>query len=217
MIEEKGRMMGDKLDTREKILAAAKLEFLQHGFEKASMRIICKKANVTTGAAYFFFRDKDDIFYQLVSDKAEELLNRIIVTESENEKIRENDEIPIESASDIDASKIKDIMKYMYDNIEIFILLFCKSIGSSMENFYDSMIEIVENLSRKYIMNKRDTGEISVYFDENTYHNLVSLEISSIIEPIRHQLPREEALKQVDAIAKFFYGGWNELMHFKKK
>lgn len=34
------------------ILASAKKEFLAYGYEKASLRQICKQANVTTGALY---------------------------------------------------------------------------------------------------------------------------------------------------------------------
>lgn len=40
------------LDIREALLKSGKEEFLAHGFEKASLRIICKKAGLTTGAFY---------------------------------------------------------------------------------------------------------------------------------------------------------------------
>ncbi|MCR1975710.1 TetR/AcrR family transcriptional regulator [Clostridium sporogenes] len=208
--------MKDKTDTKELLLKVAKEEFLYKGFEKASMRTICKKANVTTGAAYFFFKDKDDIFCHLVDNEAKVILDYIVEIENENKIIRDDKKISLDNAIDINTLQIKGILKYMYDNFDVFVLLLCKSTGSSMENFYDRMVESFENLNRDYIMNKRDTGEIGVYFDENILHNLVSLQVSAIVEPIRHQLPKEEALKQVDAIARFFYGGWNELMRLKK-
>ena len=40
------------LDIREALLKSGKEEFLAHGFEKASLRVICKKAGLTTGAFY---------------------------------------------------------------------------------------------------------------------------------------------------------------------
>ena len=40
--------------TKEDLIAVAKQEFLDKGFEGASLRTICKKAGVTTGAVYFF-------------------------------------------------------------------------------------------------------------------------------------------------------------------
>ena len=60
-------------ESRTKLLNCAKEEFLAMGFEKASLRRICQKAGVTTGAVYFFFRNKEDLFCQIVSDTAKEL------------------------------------------------------------------------------------------------------------------------------------------------
>ena len=47
-------------ESRTKLLNCAKEEFLAMGFEKASLRRICQKAGVTTGAVYFFFRNKEE-------------------------------------------------------------------------------------------------------------------------------------------------------------
>ena len=60
-------------ETKQKLLFAAKIEFLEKGFQKASLRNICKKAGVTTGALYFFFKDKEDLFSALVSGVYETL------------------------------------------------------------------------------------------------------------------------------------------------
>lgn len=86
--------MKDKTDTKELLLKVAKEEFLYKGFEKASMRTICKKANVTTGAAYFFFKDKNDIFYHLVGNEAKVILDYIVEIENENKIIRDDKKYP---------------------------------------------------------------------------------------------------------------------------
>ena len=54
-------------ETKERLLACAKKEFVEKGYAKASLRAICREAGVTTGALYFFFQDKDDLFCSLVS------------------------------------------------------------------------------------------------------------------------------------------------------
>ena len=54
--------MNDEKETRKKLQESAMQEFLEKGFMKASLRSICKNAGVTTGALYFFFQDKDDLF-----------------------------------------------------------------------------------------------------------------------------------------------------------
>ena len=59
--------MKDEKETKSKLLASAKAEFLEKGYINASLRSICKNAGVTTGALYFFFRDKEDLFDSLVA------------------------------------------------------------------------------------------------------------------------------------------------------
>ena len=53
--------------TKKKILDSATNEFYAKGFDKASLRDIWEKANVTTGALYFFFKDKDDLFNNVIA------------------------------------------------------------------------------------------------------------------------------------------------------
>ena len=44
------------------ILASARWEFLEKGFEKASLKHICENANVTTGALYKRYSGKEELF-----------------------------------------------------------------------------------------------------------------------------------------------------------
>ena len=46
--------MGADRETKEKLLASAKTEFMEKGYAKASLRKICANAGVTTGALYLF-------------------------------------------------------------------------------------------------------------------------------------------------------------------
>lgn len=48
----------DSHDTRRKLIASAEEEFAQQGYEKASLRRICSRIGVTTGALYFFLTIK---------------------------------------------------------------------------------------------------------------------------------------------------------------
>ena len=65
-------MKQDK-ETRNKLLESARREFMEKGYMKASLRTICKNAGVTTGALYFFFQDKEDLFESI----AKETINNI--------------------------------------------------------------------------------------------------------------------------------------------
>lgn len=51
---------------RAALLSSGKDQFLAYGFEKASLRTICKKAGLTTGAFYNHFSGKEELFSSLV-------------------------------------------------------------------------------------------------------------------------------------------------------
>ena len=54
-------------DTKTRLLQAAVREFYAYGYNKSSLRRICQNAQVTTGALYFFFENKDDLFEAVIS------------------------------------------------------------------------------------------------------------------------------------------------------
>ena len=54
-------MPRDGTETYEKILPAAKEEFLEKGFEQASMREIASRAGISAAGIYRHFKDKEEI------------------------------------------------------------------------------------------------------------------------------------------------------------
>lgn len=65
--------MNNEHETKERLLECARAEFLEKGYQGASLRSICKKAGVTTGALYFFFKDKEDLFDAIVEPTLEKV------------------------------------------------------------------------------------------------------------------------------------------------
>src|ERR1051326_7058219 len=64
-----------KLDQekRERLLEVAAQEFAYHGFEGASINTILERAQMSKGAAYYYFEDKADLFLTVVQDCLEQL------------------------------------------------------------------------------------------------------------------------------------------------
>ena len=61
--DTKGRKaMEEEKGTQERILEAAREEFLEKGFERASLRRIVKEAGVTTGAFYRYYPTKEALW-----------------------------------------------------------------------------------------------------------------------------------------------------------
>ena len=65
--------MVNEKETKRKLQECAMKEFLEKGYMKASLRNICREAGVTTGALYFFFKDKEDLFASLVDEPIRQL------------------------------------------------------------------------------------------------------------------------------------------------
>lgn len=61
-------MAGRRSDTRERIQDAALELFLEHGYEKASLREIAERLEVTKAALYYHFRTKEDIVHALLAE-----------------------------------------------------------------------------------------------------------------------------------------------------
>lgn len=116
--------MPNQPEAKIKLVEAAKEEFLENGYEKASLRNICKKAGVTTGALYFFYKNKEDLFVSIVGDKAERLLYYV--------KRQTEAEV---SGSDKKNEFQKELNLYMCENKEEVRILLDKSKGTPYEDF----------------------------------------------------------------------------------
>jgi AcrR family transcriptional regulator len=69
-------MQIQKTDIRKVILEVSRKEFLEHGFKDASMRTIAKKSGVSLGNIYNYFKNKNEIFTQILSVPVS-LLNKV--------------------------------------------------------------------------------------------------------------------------------------------
>ena len=58
--------MSKSEDTKQLILDTAKKEFMEKGYNDASVRSIAKQAGLTTGAIFRYFADKESLFAALV-------------------------------------------------------------------------------------------------------------------------------------------------------
>lgn len=116
--------MSEESVTKQMLIDAAKKEFLEKGYEKASLRKICSDANVTTGAMYFFFKNKHDLFTSIVAETAEHMLGLVErQTESEVNCIGDSTGYQYE------------MNEYLCSNKDIVRILLDKSSGTHYEDF----------------------------------------------------------------------------------
>ena len=78
-------MNEQKNTTKTQIKQAAIRQIEKFGIDKTSMRSIAAEANMTTGAIYYYYKNKQDLFDEIVTDSIH-FAHRIF-HENENEKI----------------------------------------------------------------------------------------------------------------------------------
>jgi len=66
-----------KPEARDAIINSAKEEFLEKGYDDASMRSIAKKSNMTVGNLYRYFKSKEDINVFIVSETLKDIDNLV--------------------------------------------------------------------------------------------------------------------------------------------
>jgi AcrR family transcriptional regulator len=58
---------------RDQIVSAATELFYEYGFQKATMRDICRKIGITQAALYYHFRNKEEILYTIIERSSNDL------------------------------------------------------------------------------------------------------------------------------------------------
>ena len=111
-----------------KILDAAKKEFLEKGYEKASTNAICKSAGVTWGALQKRYSGKDALFCALVAPVAEEFKATLI---GSNEDFHAQTKEQQEATALHEGWDGNPFVDYIYAHFDVFRLLLCCAGGSS--------------------------------------------------------------------------------------
>ncbi len=78
--EEKSRKEREYLAHREEILSAAEKVFAAKGFFPTKMSDIARRAEFGTGTLYKYFKSKEELYFTLIDEKAEEI-NRLVKAE----------------------------------------------------------------------------------------------------------------------------------------
>lgn len=65
------------LTTEEKILVAAREEFLSTGYAAARMRSIAEKAEINKGLLHYYFKSKDALFFKVFEDSFKQVMDAL--------------------------------------------------------------------------------------------------------------------------------------------
>lgn len=195
--------------TLERILLAAEREFLQKGYEKASLRQIVKEAGVTTGAFYRYFPTKQALFEALVKPCADRLKSLYCDAVADIQRLpaqRQAEEMTPRSAD-----CIEEMLDDIYAHYDRFKLLLCSSHGTVYENFVHELVELEVESTDRFIETMRCAGRPMPELDRDLCHMIASGLLSGMFEMVIHDMDQAKARARVRQLREFYTGGWERL------
>ncbi|MCR4934774.1 MAG: TetR/AcrR family transcriptional regulator [Lachnospiraceae bacterium] len=202
--------MQDEKQTRQKLIECAKKEFLEKGYTKASLRSICADAGVTTGALYFFFENKEDLYAAIVDPPLNGLKSILYKHFKEDEA--EISEINSIDDIDMDHTEISDkIVGYIYDNYDSFMLLITKTENTVYENVVDEFVSMLEKSIPLTMVNLK-----GYRIDEYMSHWMSHISMDAFIHVIKHEKDVNKAKARLRAILNYLVMGWVQLALIKE-
>lgn len=199
-------MPRDKTESHARVLEAARQEFLEYGFENASMRRIGEKAGMSAAALYRHCKDKEDLFEQTVSpavQKIDDWMKAHIsrCTESENQDLFEDSWIDL----------MRDVI---YPDMDEYRLLLTKAQGTRYENFLHDFTEQHQRMMKEFLPLIRERGNDVREISERELHILMSAYSAAMFEPVVHGYSKQEAFRCLETLEAFFLPGWKQLLGF---
>ena len=133
-------MPKDKTASHVRVMAAARDEFMEFGFEKASMRRVGERCGLTAAGLYRHCRDKEALFDQLVAPAIERLqswmdthLTKYLISVRNEGNLKWQD------------SWIDMMREVVYPHVEDYHLLLTCASGTKYESFLHDLTQTARN------------------------------------------------------------------------
>ena len=188
----------------DKIIKAARSEFMEYGFRQASLHRLSNCAGITTGALYTRYKNKDELFCSLVSDLMSMIAERTAPA-------AKNYYIAKESKSADDFSAAMEFEKRLYlellfEHYEECTLFFCKSDGSSIEVMLHNMLAKKTEATVEFLQ-----GIAKKTVNANAVRMLMSTQFHFFRELLESGLDKDAAVACMETVEKYNESGWRRI------
>ena len=186
-------MSEEAQSVRSRLLDAGKKAFLEQGYGKSSLRKICAAAGVTTGALYFFFESKADLFDQVVGKVVVQLkeMSRDMI-----EKELEDPSVAIENE--------KRLLEFLWSNREVAVILMDKSEGTVYEGFSEELVRGLETAFGRFFAKQGSAGAA----DPALIRILVKMKLQGYMELLTGGYTLERTLELAEMLGWYTDGGF---------
>lgn len=189
-----------KKQVKESIVAAARKEFLEKGYEKASIRSITAAANTSKSNVYNYFSDKDALFTAVVGGTLSEIDSGI-------ERLRSIHMGDGMRAYTVEAQDrvLGKVIEFVFEHHDDLKLLMFYSAGSSQADFLGSatgkMAGVLGDWMR-YLLPGRNLSQFFVEMVAGFY-------VGSVAQMLARDVSQQQAAAHMSEFLRFIHGGWS--------
>ena len=202
-------MPRDKTKNHSRIINAARAEFLEKGFEKASMRSIAASVGMSSAALYRHFTDKEAMFSELVEPVLGELDERFSQHEKWDYELLNQKNIEPMWEEGVDVAMLLDLI---YHNFTEFRLLICCSEGTRYADFIHDFVLKEQEATERYMQEAKQLGFPVKEIEPEELHLLLSAYVTALFEVVIHDFSREKATHYLGTLRTFFNPGWRAVL-----
>ena len=197
-----------KDDIRSTILSVARNEFSEKGFKNTSMRSIAKTARVSLSNIYNYFKNKDEIFKEILSPVLS-AFDKALADHNDADYIN----LDVFSSEEYLKKQVDRHLALVDNYKEDLKMLFFKSSGSSLENYQEELIERHTRTGMEYLgLMKRKYPEINADISPFFIHTMCAWFMSSIVELVMHDLSHGQMQQFIREYMEYSTAGWKRLM-----
>lgn len=200
----------------EKLEKAAMHEFLEKGYNGASLRTISENAGTTPRSIYTRYNDKEGLFAALVQDTADgirEMFERCMQRYHEKPVELQKNLFHDEQFDREYEGYIHSILDYIYSHWDECSLLVCHCEDTRFSDFLDELVSLDEKYTLLYIECTGNDVLASGRAKPQLIHLLCSSFIHGFFEIVRHNMKRKDAAEFVSQLQDFYACGWDRLFN----
>ena len=202
-------MPRDKSLSHIRVNKAIMEEFLEKGYEGASIRSIGARAGMTSAGLYRHYADKEAMFEGMVQPLVDEMKSWLKNHTNKKYDIVEGDL----SQKDLFGESFVDLIRdVILPRRQEFILLMTCSGGTKYENFIHDLTEENQKELLDALQYLKKKGYPVKVVTEEELHMLLSAYLTACFEPIIHDYDEASIEKYLNIIQEFFMPGWMRIM-----
>ena len=202
-------MPRDKTLSHEKVKKAIKDEFLEKGYEEASIRSIGARAGMTSAGLYRHFQDKEAMFASLVDPLIDRINHWIEKHRESKERLIKDQNPDRELFGETFIDMVKEVILPRRD--EFRLLMTCSG-GTKYEHYIHDFVVENQKAFLDAISSLKEKGYPVIDVSEGELHMLLSAYTTACFEPIIHEYDEVKIRQYLDTIREFFMPGWMRIM-----